>query len=205
MSDDFGIFEPMFDTACGYLALLRLEGGEASEAVARVKNCCEGAQDPFPDIGRLLTDPNWRPHLVAAVAVILCGHQVETAQALWRRLDRGSWVTPQVGVALSLTDPDFLRHARERLEARCPLDASDLRQMTPLQRHSAAGPAGVVERSAKTAKTLLCLVQKQSAGAGWLNDLLAAPDFRSLLRQDVDASEEITEHWLQRVKALTAQ
>lgn len=202
MDPRFGVFAPVFETAPGYLALLGLRGADAPEAVARVRDCCQRTSDPFPDVCRLLTDTNWRPHLVAAVAAIVRGYHDEAVRLLWRRLDTGSWVTPQIGVALSLVDPDFLRSAHERLEARCPLDASDLQRMTALERHSAAGPAGGVERSAKAAQTLLHLVRRRASQAEWLTDLVAAADFQTLLREDIDGSDGITEGWHERITAI---
>src|SRR5688572_24296551 len=108
MHPEFGIFEPVFESAHGYLALLGLNSGDATEAVELVRNCCGKVSNPSSDIYRLLAEPNWRPHLVAAVAAIVSGFDAETANLLWRRLDRGSWVTPQIAAALFLVDPDFV-------------------------------------------------------------------------------------------------
>ena len=202
MPPEFGIFAPVFETAHGYLALLGLRSSDAPESVARVRDCCRRAPDPFPDVCRLLTEANWRPHLVATVAVIIRGYHEEAVRLLWRRLDTGSWVTPQIGVALSIVDPEFLQRARERLEARCPLDASDLRRITAIERHSAAGPAGSVARSAKAAQTLIQIVRTRSSEAEWLDQLFAAPDFQALLREDFDGSDGIADSWSQRIRAI---
>jgi hypothetical protein len=201
MASQFGIFTPVFETPHGYLGLLGLRASDAPETVARVKNCCQRG-DPFTDVCRLLADANWRPHLVAAVAVILGGYHEEAVRLLWRRIDAGSWVTPQIGVALSMTDPEFIPRARRRLEARCPLDASELLQMTPVERHSAAGPAGSVARSAKAAQTLVQLARAHSSQTEWLDDLAAAADFQALLREDFDHSDRIADRWSQRIKAI---
>jgi len=204
MALEFGVFAPVFETAHGYLALLGLRAPDAPESVARVRDCCQRTHDPFPDVCRLRADANWRPHLVAAVAVIVRGYHDEAVRLLWRRLDTGSWVTPQIGVALSMVDPEFPRGARERLEARCPLDASDLRQMTAVERHSAAGPVGAVARSAKAAQTLLRLVRMRTPEAEWLDQLAAAADFQALLREDFDGSDGIADAWAQRIKAIVS-
>jgi hypothetical protein len=200
-----GIFAPVFETAHGYLALLGLRAADASESIARVRDCCRRTEDPFRDICQLLADANWRPHLVAAVAMIVSGYHAEAVRLLWRRLDTGSWVTPQIGVALSIVDPEFLQRARERLEAGCPLDSSDLRQMTAIERHSAAGPAGAVARSAKAAKVLLYLVRMRLPQSEWLDDVVAATDFQSLIREDIDGSDGIAEVWFQRVAAIMSE
>jgi hypothetical protein len=202
MSSDFGIFSPVFETAHGYLALLGLNSPDASESVVRVRDCCRRTADPFPDVCRLLAEANWRPQLVAAVAVIVSGYHEEAVRLLWRQVDTGSWVTPQIGVALSMVDPDFLSRARERLEARCPLDSSELARMTPVERHSAAGPAGAVDRSAKAAKTLLQLVRSRSPRPEWIESIAVAPDFQDLLHRNIDGSDGITNGWLQRIKGI---
>ena len=151
MQPDFGIFEPVFKTAHGYLSLLNLTADDAPKAVELVLDCCRETTNPYRDICRLLADLNWRPHLVAAVAVIVSGHDPEATRGLWHRIDTGSWVTPQIGVALYLVDRDFEAQSRSRLEAGCPVDMSDLMSMAGPERHSATGPAGTAYISAKAA------------------------------------------------------
>jgi hypothetical protein len=203
MKPDFGIFEPVFQTGHGYLALLHLGGDGASQAVAAVRACCRVTSDPHLDICRLLTDSNWRPHLVAAVAAFISGYHSETVRLLWHCLDTGSWVTPQIGATLFVIDPDFSAQTRSRLEAGCPLDASDLISMSPLERHSAAGPGGAVHRSAKTARTLMRLVPMISPYQTWIDGLRDSTDLQSLLSQDIDESDSIAERWLDRMTTIT--
>lgn len=204
MTPEFGIFSPVFESAHGYLPLLGLHGPNAPASVALVRDCCERVADPFPDVCRLLTAANWRPHLVAAVAVIIRGYNDEAVSLLWGRLDTGSWVTPQIGVALSMVDPEFLQRARGRLEAGCPLAGSDLQRMSAVERHSAAGPGGAAARSAKAAQTLLHLVRKRSLQAEWLDELVAAVDFQNLLGEDIDGSGGIADGWSHRIKLIVS-
>ena len=201
---EFGIFEPVFESAHGYLALLGLSPADASRAVEFVRNCCRKVSNPSSDICRLLAESNWRPHLVGTVAVIISGCDAEAASLLWRRLDCGSWVTPQIGAALFLVDPDFPSQARTRLEARCPVDSTELRSMTPLERHFAAGPAGTVHRSAKAAATLLQLAAMASPIPPWVREMRAAKDLQALLKQDVDGSDKKAERWQNRMKEITS-
>jgi len=203
MEPDFGIFEPVFKSAHGYLALLHLSADDAPEAVKLVMNCCRKIANPYPDICRLLADSNWRPHLVAAVAAIVCGHDSAATKWLWHRFDTGSWVTPQIGVALYLVDRDFEAQSRLRLEAGCPVDVSDLMLMAGVERHSAAGPAGNVERSAKAAATLLQLLRMSSPVPIWVERVSDSENLRTLLAQDIDASATITESWLHRIQKIT--
>jgi hypothetical protein len=203
METDFGIFEPVFGSAHGYLALLHLSADDAPKAVELVTDCCRKIPNPYPDICRLLVDSNWRPHLVAAVAVIVSGPDNEATRCLWHRLDTGSWVTPQIGVALYLIDRDFEAQSRSRLDAGCPVDESDLMSMTVPERHSAAGPAGTVDRSAKAAATLLQLLRTTSPVPSWVERASGSERLRALLAQDIDASATIADRWLHRIQEIT--
>lgn len=134
---------------------------------------------------------------------MIVGYDVDTVKLLWHRIDSGSWVTPQIGAALSVVDPNFLEDARTRLEAGCQVDTSALMSMTALQRHSATGPAGSVARSAKAAQALLKLVQMQPLKSPWLEKVIADSEFQRLLAQDMDKSDILTENFLQRIKAIS--
>lgn len=150
---DFGAYAPLFDCAHAYLSLLNLCSEDSADAVRLVRRCA-GADSGGASALALLADLNWRPNLVAAVAASFLPFDARIAKALWHRMDTGSWVVPQIAVILAAIDPDFERHVRRRLEAHCPLDFSELRALTMIERHSAAGPAGGVERSAKAAAAL---------------------------------------------------
>lgn len=64
-------------------------------------------------INLLLASENWRPHLVAALAVLKINKVNQSAHvpALWDRLQHQSWVSPQILVVLSMIDPEFSRLA----------------------------------------------------------------------------------------------
>jgi len=202
MKPDFGIFEPVFKSSDGYLAQLHLTDDDAPEAVAVVRQCCLSVATPWPDIQHLLNDKNWRPHLVAAIAIVSSGHDSESVRLAWRCLDTGSWVTPQLGVALFLSDPDFDAQSRSRLNAGCPIDSSLLASMSEIERHSAAGPAGKLERSAKAAATLIRLLQLRSPVPPWLEQICGLEVVRTLQSEDMDQSGSIAEQWLFRVQAI---
>jgi len=201
MHPDFGTFGPVFESAHGYLALLRLHSDDSSAAIEKVRTCCYNASDPCPDICRLLKDWNWRPHLVAAIAVIVSGYQAATVKQLWCRLDSGSWVTPQIAVALFLVDPDFASQAHMRLVAGCPV-VSEQPPTDPLERHSATGPAGTVERSAKCAAALLHLSQLLTPIPSWVQQVQASANIQVLLPQDIDRGGDIADGWLRRIKEI---
>lgn len=200
---DFGTFEPVFQSAHGYLALLNLSSGDEAEAVDLVRRCCQKVPHPVPEICRLLADSNWRPHLVAAVAAILVKPDRDVVRSLWHRMDMGSWVSPQIGVALYIVDPDFEVESRRRLEAECPLNISELASMTALERHVAAGPAGSVERSAKSASTLIQLLKMKTPIPAWVQGLADSERIRTLVAMDIDGSAAIAEKWFRKITGIT--
>jgi hypothetical protein len=72
-------------------------------------------------IGRLFAELNWRPHLVGAIALLLGAGRAAEIGALWRAIDRGSWVGPLLVVTADFRDPEFPSAARTRIAGRCPL------------------------------------------------------------------------------------
>ncbi len=197
----FGVFSPLFDSHPGYLDLLHLDLRRNKLAVSRVIECCHSSPDPLPDINRLLDQENWRPHLVAAVALSALGYSQVAFKKLWDAFDAGSWVTPQLAVVAYLRDPEFSGQARTRVQARCPIDVSRLATYGPLERHLAFGPAGPLERSAKAAGALIHLLNLLGP-LDWLTTELASPDLAALLSADRDHASLIAKTWLESLKAI---
>lgn len=199
--DQYGVFSPLFRSPPGYLPLLNLSSREANHAVFSVVECCRVTPDPYQEIGRLLGEPNWRPHIVAAVALSVLGYDERAFIKLWAAFDAGSWVTPQLAVAAYLRDPSFSDNARRRIESRCPVNPSRLISMTPLERHTSTGPAEVLHRSAKAAASLVRLLSLKEQ-AEWLTTELSSPDLTALLSEDIDQAAQITQEWLANLKAV---
>jgi hypothetical protein len=198
----FGVFSPVLQSSDGYLALLHLDSPEAIHAVSSVVKCCETSATAHSEIIRLLDESNWRPHLVAAVAVSAQEHDHTSMARLWATFDSGSWVRPQLAVAAYLRDPNFLELAKVRILARCPFEPSKLTSMTPLERHSAAGPGGVRARSGKAAASLVRLVSLLRPSPEWLATELSSPDLAALFAEDIDLSAQIAETWLAKLENL---
>jgi len=199
---EFGIFQPVFFQDAEYLRLLHLVSEEdASCAVDLVRECCRSVPSPHSDIQALLAHPDWRPHLVAAVALILSGHDTKTVEAAWRRVDTGSWITPQLAAALCLVDPQFVTEAETRLEFLCPLDPSEIEKLSSFERQITMGHASARQRSAKTASALLRLLEIKRPAAAY--KLHANQDLQFLLKSDIDPSGEIAERWLHQITTLT--
>jgi hypothetical protein len=204
MPSDFGAFTPVFETAHGYLALLNLSADDSADAVRLVRQCAAN------DIGgvsvlALLADLNWRPTLVAAVAAAFLPPDPRITDALWHRFDTGSWVVPQMAVVLAAIDSDFELHARQRLESHCPLDSSELRALTMVKRHSAAGPAGGTERSAKAASVLQAILSPKDPRPEWFELILASAEHQRLVALDIDSAGSIAQRWAERFTHIRQQ
>src|SRR5688500_8324001 len=119
MPTDSGVFTPVFESAHGYLALLNLSSDDSTAAVRLVRECA-ASPSSHRDIVELLSDLNWRPTLVATVASFFVPPDPDVLNRMWLRLDSGSWVVPQIAVALSIVDPQFISRCQSRLEAHCP-------------------------------------------------------------------------------------
>jgi len=197
MSSRFGVFAPVFESSPCYLHLLRLSAVNIEVAVRSVIQCAQADTDRSV-ILKLLADVNWRPTLVAAVAAPFLSPDSRITAALWHRVDTGSWVTPQIAVVLALIDPDFETVTRRRLEAHCPLDSTELRSLTSLERHSFAGPAGGRERSAKAASALAAIVADLSSQPTWLAPIVADAEHQSLVASDIDDGAMIARNWGKR-------
>ncbi|QNR23920.1 hypothetical protein [Croceimicrobium hydrocarbonivorans] len=90
----------------------------------------------------LLKNEDWRPHLVAALAILKIDKdlQFELKSNLWSRLKSGSWVSPQILVILSLIDSEFNLKAKEICENGFEISYSE---MPMHEHHFARGPAGL--------------------------------------------------------------
>jgi hypothetical protein len=103
---------------------------------------------------------------------------------LWRTFDRGSWVAPQLSVALSWADPGFIMEARRRITSRCPVDDDD-------------GFFGGDTRhvSARNLASLLRAAACVSSDTSWVAAEHRAHDVQELLNADRDAAGAIVEFW----------
>ncbi len=191
-TNPFGIFSPLFGSEPAYLDLLHLRN---IHAVSKVRDCCRASSNPIPDIGRLLDEANWRPHLVGATALAVLGYDRVAFDKFWSAFDAGSWVAPQLAVVAYLRDPDFPEKAKVRVLSRCPVDLSRVTPMDALERHVVSGPAGSIERSAKAANSLIYLLKLQGP-SDWLATELTSPDLATWLSTDCDGGSSIAGAWL---------
>lgn len=194
---EFGPFKVAFKarprSIAHYLSLLNLgEGADAAIAAIRRATSRRGADDA---VTVMLQDRNWRPHLVALVAL----HESRTASGIgdcWRAFDRGSWVAPQIAAVLSLIDPDFDSNAVRRLREGCPLvlDPADDFDSRVLE-HVVRGPGRSGLRSSKNAASLYALFMKDHPGSVDGEELASDVELAALVLGDVDNSAERAIGW----------
>src|SRR5262245_16830628 len=172
---DRGGLGPFADLSksCGYLSLLGMRSNDVGHVLARIGEIVHSQVDHPRYIQHLLDDRNWRGHLMALVAILISDEPASYASTLWRCFDRGSWVAPQLAVALYCSDPNFVEQAKRRILARCPIDDDD-----GFFRH------GSRHVSAKNLASLLRALAYAPPEATWTATELGAPDVRELLRAD---------------------
>lgn len=192
----------MFVAEDGYLKLLHLGSPGTIRAVSLVVKCCQASKNPHQEVVKLLDQTDWRPHLVAAVAVAILGYDEKSLTKLWSSIDARSWVTPQLAVAAYLKDPKFSESAKVRIQAGCPVIA--LRQISNCSsnRQSDVGPALIPIQSAKLAASLVRLVGLLSVPPRWFKAQESSPELTALLSKDEDLSGEIAESWLVTLKTM---
>ena|ERR1019366_374612 len=192
----FGPFASVFEkgqlAVPGHLALLNLHGSDTDVVIDRIQLAMQ-SEELTRWAAALFDDPNWRAHLVGAIAVLLDGGARLTTDPLWRAIDAGSWVTPQLVVTAYFADPKFPEHLISRLNHRCEITVPS--SLSPVERHSATGPGGAVHRSAKLLASLLCIGKRLPALSSSLERTSAEPDLAELLGKDIDNSSTITDRW----------
>lgn len=208
----FPSFEPMFtrsrsDSAPAYLCLLNLFGAsESRAAIEQVRTSGQRSGSCLDaELGALLSDHNWRPQLVGAVALLVFGKNRVRLEALWAALDRPCWVSPQLAAVASLTDPDFDPRARERIDRRCALDIAAVSQMGWPSRHSALGPESFAGHSKKLLSALMRLCEPRPGASVWLTAYDAAHDIKEMIATDFDRGGDIATGWSNQITALLSE
>ncbi|WP_437808086.1 hypothetical protein [Sorangium sp. So ce1078] len=199
----FGPFAVVFEkgelTVPGHLELLHLHTPGAQIVIDRVERALS-AGDPARWVAALFRDANWRPHLVGAIALLLDQSETLDRDLLWRAIDSGSWVTPQLVVTAVLVDPSFPEKARVRVDEQCPVLVPV--GLTPTERHSATGPDGTLGRSAKMLASLLAASASIRSLERWASDLQRDVRIEQLLKEDEwnNRSDEIVASWMTNVR-----
>ena len=194
---EFGPFADAFErgelAVPGYLELLSLHQPGAQVTINRIESALSvGPAQVWLDA--LFTHANWRPHLVGAIALILDSRRTMLPTALWRAVDSGSWVLPQLVVSAYFVDPNFPDRCRDRVRAGAPV--VPVPNLSPLERHSATGPGNALNRSAKLLASLVTMGSRVPSLASWIDGECSRPEIAELLSGDVDDAPGICERWL---------
>jgi len=115
------------------------------------------------------------------------------ARPLWRAIDAGSWVIPQLVVTALMVDRDFPIRLVERVESWCPVSVH--LGLSPVERHSATGPANPIQRSAKLLGSLLSVGAVLPNLSSWIAGIREEPTAMDLLKQDRDDAPGIAAAW----------
>lgn len=163
-------------TGGGYLAFLHV--GNVAGPLRLVQSALADTPDRTAALERLLDTPDWRPHLVAAVAAFVSPEHTPV-EAFWARVAAGSWVVPQLAAVLSVVDPAYAARAGRLIEAL--LDAA------PEQ------PAW--GRRAKDVAALGALLEAPPSD----------PRFAALVAADPDWGGQLATRWLARMREALAR
>jgi len=182
------------DLPADYLCFLGMGSSDVQPALSSLSHVLRSTAAGRRYIELRFQGRDWRPHLVATVAVLLSPDRASYAPTLWRTFDYGSWVAPQLAVALYLSDPEFGREARHRIVGRCPVPtAPDLDPLFERQIRS------------KNMASLLRMVSRLPSET-WVAPELEKADVRALVEADVDSvgefqdSGRIADSWLAAVQ-----
>jgi hypothetical protein len=201
---DFGPFNTAFESTGldvpGYLTLLNLQDDHAQLVIDRIAQALQAGRTQ-EWVTAMLTDFNWRPHLVAAMALLLDQSRSLDTSPLWVAIDGGSWVTPQLVVTALFSDATFATKAAQRMETGCLIHVPPA--LDPILRHVATGPSGPTGRSGKMAASILAVCARLPGLASRESTWRAAPQLQAALAEDraYDGSHQITVRWLAAVSA----
>ena len=118
----FGIFDKFWDNQPNHLPLLNLRVdlletdifnlGKSLKLIDEIISENQ-IDDIYNDTRKMLTELNWRLHLVAFITILKLdkSEQQKFIGLLWKRLCLGTWVSPQLLVTLSKTDFNFKEKA----------------------------------------------------------------------------------------------
>ncbi len=133
--------------------------------------------DGEADLVALLDSPNWRLHLIAAAGLLVRGPAPATLDALWSRIELGSWVVARLAATAFLLDERFAERAKAWIEARYGPPAPP--------RGGIGGVWNVF--SSQTAASLLALLRQLPETESWLAEWEARPNLATVLAENGEA------------------
>jgi len=196
--DTFGPFACVFDRGelrvPGHLKLMNTTAPEETLVVLRRIEGILQAGGYEDGLRSLLSDANWRPHLVGAVALLLMENPSPFVGGLWQAVRHGSWMSPQLVLVLSAVDPDFWTACDDR--AACWFDIQrPSGVMSAATAHSVRGPGNVSSRAGKELSALVAIAEEAPAGAAWLASVQGDPRYEATLAADIDKAGQLVRFW----------
>jgi hypothetical protein len=165
------------DAAPAHLILLDLSpSAEVQAILSRLSPLAVDAEGEA-DLLALLASPNWRLHLIAAAGLLVRGPAPATLEALWDRIELGSWVVARLAATAFLLDERFAARAKSWIEARYGPPSP---------------PRGGVDGiwnvfAAQTATSLLALLKQLPETESWLAEWEARPNLAAVLEESGEA------------------
>lgn len=177
---DFGIFKEFWNGHPNHLPLMGLHNDNdepkewnLNKSLDRLDLICdENSKELIIEgIHKLLNNEDWRPHLVAILVSfkISTDEQQRLIPEFWKRLEKGSWISPQILSVLSIIDKEFESKGRQILNNGFKVDYSPIK-MT--EHHSARGPEGSNGASEKVFSSINTLLENQDDDFGWKGNLI---------------------------------
>ena len=160
-----------------HFALLDLQSSDEVQAIfSRLAPLIAEAESEG-EIAALLDSPNWRLHLIAAAALLLRGPSPGTLDALWERIEVGSWVAARLAALAFLLDDRFAGKAKAWIEARYGPPSP---------------PRGGIDGiwnvfSGQTATALLALLKQLPETGPWVADWEGRPTLAEALAEGGEA------------------
>jgi hypothetical protein len=180
-------FAPMFEHG-RYLRLMNMASFEGApsvdEAFDELVRCARAEPDPCDAARTLFEEPNWRGHVIASTALAMGLARPRLRVAAWRRLDEGSWASPQIVAALSLADRRFVEEAGSRIDACLIQDAKKLGAFA-----AALGRLDPAEGERLRSHWLVRVIGEMHARAPGL-----VPE-----KEELAIGRDVTDRWLTRV------
>lgn len=177
---NFGIFNEFWNGHPNHLPLMGLHNDNdepkewnLNKSLDRLDLICdENSRELIIEgIHKLLNNEDWRPHLVAILASfkLSADDQQRLIPEFWKRLENGSWISPQILSVLSVIDQEFESKGIQILNNGFKVNYSPMKMA---EHHSARGPEGSNGASEKVINSINALLENQDDDFGWKGNLI---------------------------------
>jgi hypothetical protein len=174
----FGLFNSFWDKYPHHLPFLNLMESDNDPAewnlqisISRLNSICNSnfKWELKESIDLLLESEDWRPHLIAIISVATIDkiERDEFIIKLWERLSRGSWISPQILVVLSIIDEEFKSKAEKILKEGFSVSYTNL---SAVDHHVSRGGSTVKATNGKVIGALHFLLNKTTQDINYIEE-----------------------------------